>query len=105
MYGYRESVIIFLMAIHSFGDSATADLYHGGNTSHARCFPQSIVGVTLRKMDVLNAAHKIDYLRSPAGNRLETLKGDLAGFYSIRVNDQSPLRCASGTLADYVSME
>lgn len=88
MHGYRESVIIFLMAIHSFGDSATADLYHGRNTSRARRFPQSIVNIALRKMDVLNAAYKLDDLRSPPGNRLEALKGDLVGFHSIRVNDQ-----------------
>jgi len=76
------------MAIHSFGDSATADLYHGRNTSRARHFPQSIVSVALRKIDVLNAAHKLDDLCSPPGNRLEGLKGDLDGFHSMRVNDQ-----------------
>jgi proteic killer suppression protein len=76
------------MAIHSFGDPATADLYHGRNTSRARRFPQSIVSATLRKLDVLNAAHQLDDLRSPPGNRLEALKGDLEGFHSIRVNDQ-----------------
>jgi proteic killer suppression protein len=76
------------MAIRSFGDTATADLYHGRNTSHARRFPTSIVGASLRKMDVLNAAYKLDDLRSPPGNRLEALKGDLEGSYSIRVNDQ-----------------
>jgi hypothetical protein len=37
----------------------------------------------------LNAAHKLDDLRSPPGNRLEALKGNLEGFHSIRVNDQS----------------
>jgi proteic killer suppression protein len=88
LHGYRESIIIFLMAIRSFGDSATADLYHGRNTSRARRFPQNIVSTALRKMDVLNAAHKLDDLRSPPGNRPEALKGDLEGFHSIRVNDQ-----------------
>jgi proteic killer suppression protein len=76
------------MAIRSFGDNATADLFHGKNTSRARRFPQSIVSNALRKLDVLNAAHKVDDLRSPPGNRLEIMKGDLEGFYSIRVNDQ-----------------
>jgi proteic killer suppression protein len=77
-----------VMAIRSFGDLATADLYHGRNTSRARRFPQSIISAALRKMDVINAAHKLDDLRSPPGNRLEALKGDLAGYHSIRVNDQ-----------------
>ncbi|MCX6064750.1 MAG: type II toxin-antitoxin system RelE/ParE family toxin [Chloroflexi bacterium] len=47
-----------------------------------------MVSAALRKLDVLNAAHKLDDLRSSPGNRLETLKGDLDGFHSIRVNDQ-----------------
>ncbi len=76
------------MSIRSFKDPATADLYHGRSSARARRFPQSIVSIALRKMDVLNAAHKLDDLRSPPGNRLEALKGDLAGYHSIRVNDQ-----------------
>ncbi len=88
MHGYRESIIIISMAIRSFGDTATADLYHGRNSSRVRRFPQNIVSAALRKLDVLNAAHKLDDLRSSPGNRLETLKGDLDGFHSIRVNDQ-----------------
>jgi proteic killer suppression protein len=88
LHGYRESIIIFWMAIRSFGDSATADLYHGRNTSHARRFPKNILSAALRKMDVLNAAYKLDDLRSPPGNLLEALKGNLEGYHSIRVNDQ-----------------
>ena len=42
----------------------------------------------MRKLDVLNGAHRLNDLRSPPANRLEALKGDLAGFHSIRVNDQ-----------------
>ncbi len=41
-----------------------------------------------RKLLLLNAARKLDDLRSPPGNRLEPLRGDRAGQYSIRVNDQ-----------------
>ena len=40
------------------------------------------------QLDVLNGAAKLDDLRSPPGNRLEALRGDLAGLHSIRVNDQ-----------------
>jgi proteic killer suppression protein len=76
------------MAIRSFGDNATADLFHGRNTSRARKIPQGFVNIILRKLDVLNAALRVDDLRSPPGNRLEILKGDLEGYYSIRVNDQ-----------------
>ncbi len=37
---------------------------------------------------MLNATRTLQDLRSPPGNRLETLRGDLAGFHSIRINDQ-----------------
>ncbi len=37
---------------------------------------------------MLNAAVTLEDLRSPPGNRLEALKGDRAGQYSIRINDQ-----------------
>jgi len=37
---------------------------------------------------MLDAADTLDFLRSPPGNRLETLKGDREGQYSIRINDQ-----------------
>jgi len=74
--------------IVSFGDAATEDLYHGRRSSRVRRFPTSIIRVALRKLDVLNAAHRLEDLRSPPGNRLEALKGDLQGFHSIRVNDQ-----------------
>jgi len=74
--------------IVSFKDSATADLYHGRNTKRVRRFPSNVQRVALRKLDILNAAYKLDDLREPPGNRLKTLKGDLSGYFSIRVNDQ-----------------
>ncbi|MFA4835891.1 MAG: type II toxin-antitoxin system RelE/ParE family toxin [Dehalococcoidia bacterium] len=74
--------------IESFGDSATEDLYHGRDTNRVRHFPPTLKGVALRKLDMLNAAHRLEDLREPPGNRLEALKGNLAGYYSIRVNDQ-----------------
>ncbi|NKQ34827.1 MAG: type II toxin-antitoxin system RelE/ParE family toxin [Chloroflexi bacterium] len=74
--------------IASFGDEATADLYHGRQTSRARRFPHDIVRRAMYKLDVLNGASELVDLRSPPGNRLETLKGDWAGYYSIRVNNQ-----------------
>jgi proteic killer suppression protein len=76
------------MAIRSFRDSATEDLFHGRKTSRVRQFPPEIIQVALRKLDVLNGAHRLIDLRSLPANRLESLKGDLAGFHSIRVNDQ-----------------
>jgi proteic killer suppression protein len=44
--------------------------------------------VATRKLAQLDAAHTLEFLRSPPGNRLEALKGGRAGQYSMRVNDQ-----------------
>jgi proteic killer suppression protein len=47
-----------------------------------------IHAVAIRKLDVLNAAVQLEELTRPPGNRLEALAGDLAGFHSIRINQQ-----------------
>jgi proteic killer suppression protein len=44
--------------------------------------------IAQRKLAQLNAAATLDFLRAPPGNRLEALKGDRLGQYSIRINDQ-----------------
>ncbi len=72
--------------IVSFGNRATSDLFHGIASSRARRLPSQIKEAALYKLDVLNAAQSLEDLKSPPGNRLEALKGDLAGFYSIRIN-------------------
>lgn len=41
-----------------------------------------------RKLEMLAAAVRLDDLRVPPGNRLETLKGDRTGQHSIRINEQ-----------------
>ena len=47
-----------------------------------------VAKVAARKLDMLDYAHHLTDLKSPPGNRLEVLKGDLCGFHSIRINDQ-----------------
>jgi proteic killer suppression protein len=74
--------------IASFGDQATADVYHGRSTRRVRAFPPAILPAALLKLDSLNAAQALLDLRSPPGNRLEVLRGTWRGFHSIRVNDQ-----------------
>jgi proteic killer suppression protein len=74
--------------IVSFADRATEALYHGETTSRVRRVPPDLRAPALRKLDMLNAAHVLLDLRSPPGNRLEALRGDLSGRHSIRVNDQ-----------------
>jgi proteic killer suppression protein len=41
-----------------------------------------------RRLSILNAALSLDTLRALSGNRLEALKGDRIGQYSIRINQQ-----------------
>lgn len=74
--------------IQSFADDATQDVYNGVNTKLARRLPKALWPVIRRKLDALNAASRVELLREPPGNQLEALKGDRAGSWSIRVNDQ-----------------
>jgi len=74
--------------ILSFGDSATEDLYHNRPTNRVRRFPPNIIPAALRKLDMIAAAQALMDLRAPPGNRLEALKGEGEGFFSIRINDQ-----------------
>ncbi len=74
--------------IQSFADDTTADLFRERNTRAARRVPGDIWRVVQRKLKALDVAARLEDLTIPAGNRLEALKGDLAGRYSIRVNDQ-----------------
>lgn len=67
----------------SFKDKITERLFHGALTKY-----HGIENVVFRKLDYLNAAKSLDDLKIPPNNRLEKLKGDLKGFWSIRVNDQ-----------------
>jgi len=51
-------------------------------------FPANLTQVARRKLIMLDAATFLEALNSPPGNRLEALKGNLAGRHSIRINDQ-----------------
>ena len=74
--------------IASFGDDATADLFHGVVSARVRRWAADVQKAARRKLDMLNAALNLDDMRAPPGNRLEALRGNLAGYHSIRVNDQ-----------------
>ena len=71
--------------IKSFGDKESERLFLSGK---ARRLPSEIVKTALRKLDYLNAAVSLEDLRVPSGNRLEALKGDRKGYWSIRINQQ-----------------
>ena len=74
--------------IRSFGDAATEDIFHGTNSKAARTIPKALWPAVRRKLDMVNAATSLKGLRVPPGNRLEALKANRAGSFSIRVNDQ-----------------
>ena len=76
------------MAIQSFGDPITRDFFEQGSLPSKGCGWKSVRNVAARKLDMLEAAATLNDLRSPPGNRLHPLGGDLQGSYSIRVNDQ-----------------
>jgi len=70
--------------IKSFKCEYTEALSRG---QHVRPFT-NIAKVARRKLRQLEIAGRLDDLRVPPGNHLEALKGDRAGQYSIRINDQ-----------------
>jgi toxin HigB-1 len=74
--------------IVSFGDKTAEDIFHGYDTKAARRIARALWTRVQLKLDLLNASTTLEDLRVPPSNRLEKLRGDLAGFYSLRVNDQ-----------------
>jgi proteic killer suppression protein len=75
--------------ILDFADKGTEDVFNGVRSKAARrCLPQDLWTSARRKLDRLDQAREPRDLADPPGNRLEALKGDYIGFFSIRVNDQ-----------------
>ena len=70
--------------ILSYKDSAANDLRKVSMSGRSRASSSRPNG----GLPILNAAPSLDTLRALPGNRLEALKGDRAGQYSIRVNQQ-----------------
>lgn len=75
--------------VRSFRDPGTEDIFNARDTKRARrVCPASMWAVARRKLELLDSAGALVDLRVPPANRLELLKGDRRGQYSIRVNDQ-----------------
>ena len=74
--------------ISSFGNALAEDLFHDRHTKVTQAFPPRLRRVARRKLLYLHDAIELKDLRMPPGNRLELLKGTMAGLYSIRINDQ-----------------
>ncbi len=71
--------------LRSFADKETERVWQ---RQRARKLDQGTQRAALRKLLILDAAETLDDLRVPPGNRLEKLKGDRAGSYSVRINQQ-----------------
>ena len=71
--------------IKSFKDDLTRAAFEG---IALKGFPADLLAIARRKLGYLNAATNLNDLRAPPGNRLEALKGDRKGQFSIRINRQ-----------------
>jgi toxin HigB-1 len=71
--------------IKSFKCRDTQRIFDG---RFSRRLPKDVQHLAARKLEVLAAAGSLDTLRVPPSNRLEKLRGDRSGQYSIRINDQ-----------------
>jgi proteic killer suppression protein len=76
---------IIIDVIRSFKCKETEKVF---SRQVSRKLPRDIQQVALRKLRMLNRAMTLQDLRVPPANRLEKLRGDRAGQYSIRINDQ-----------------
>ena len=71
--------------IRSFGDRETQRFY---TTGKSRRYPPTVQTRATMRLTQLDAATRLDDLRMPPSNRLEALKGDRRGQWSIRINNQ-----------------
>jgi len=71
--------------IQSFANAETERFF---TTGKSRYIPSDIRTRATMRLTQLNAATRVEDLRLPPSNRLEALKGDRKGQWSIRINDQ-----------------
>jgi proteic killer suppression protein len=74
--------------IRSFGNRLAEEVFDDRRTAVVRRLPPGLYSAARRKVLYLHEAEDLRDLRVPPGNRIEALKGDRTGWYSIRINDQ-----------------
>ena len=74
--------------MRNISSKAAQDIYDGVNSRHSRKLPSELHAKAQRLLDQINVTVVVEVLNAPPGNRLEKLKGDREGFWSIRINDQ-----------------
>lgn len=88
--------------LKSFADRDTEKLWLTGSS---RRLPGDIWQRALVKLQLIDAAVELAFLKLPPGNRLEALKGERRGQHSIRINDQWRIGFLwSGTDAEHVEI-
>jgi proteic killer suppression protein len=70
--------------IQSFADEETEAVYLTGKSRRWG----KVARISARRLQAIDFASAIEDLLKPPGNRLEKLKGDRKGLWSIRINDQ-----------------
>jgi proteic killer suppression protein len=89
------------VVILSFADGDTERVWR---RERVRSFGWDLQRMANRKLLIMDAAETLNDLRVPPGNRLEQLRGDRAGQYSIRINDQWRI-CFTWTTAGPADVE
>ena len=80
-----KRIVYSRVVIRSFADTETERFY---TTGKSRRFPPAIQTRSAMRLTQLSSATRIEDLRLPPSNRLEALKHDRAGQWSIRINDR-----------------
>jgi len=84
-FAYIHGMCECMYMIRSFGDKRTEQFYHGIKGKAARTIPTEIRKRLRIRLDQIEFSQVLDDLRVPPSNRLELLRGELAGCHSIRV--------------------
>ena len=87
--------------IKTWADAEAERLF---NLHRSRKLPTDLQRIALRKLRMVDAAVSLEDLTVPPANRLEKLKGDRAGQWSIRINDQWRI-CFTWRAADAYDVE
>jgi toxin HigB-1 len=71
--------------IRTFKDKKTEKIYH---QDYVKGISKDLLWRAKKKLMIINSAVTLEDLKIPPGNKLESLKGDRVGYYSIRINDK-----------------
>ena len=74
--------------IIKFSSKVASNIFDGINSRYSRRLPIELHGKAQKLLDQINACTRVETLRVPPGNNLESLRGNLEGFWSIRINQQ-----------------